>query len=47
MSLRIALSLLLATTLASHAADAPKWKKLNPQTPAGFTLKTIEPGYRS
>lgn len=25
-----------------HAAESPKWKKLNPQTPTGFTLKTLE-----
>ena len=24
------------------AAKSPKWKKLNPQTPEGFTLKTVE-----
>ncbi|MFN0079139.1 MAG: alpha/beta hydrolase fold domain-containing protein [Prosthecobacter sp.] len=42
MSPRLALSLLFLTTLASHAADAPKWKKLNSQTPSGFTLKTLE-----
>lgn len=23
-------------------SEGPKWKKLNPQTPAGFTLKTLE-----
>lgn len=38
---------LFAFALAgAHAADskpaAPKWKKLMPQTPAGFTLKTLE-----
>ncbi|MFZ2280650.1 MAG: alpha/beta hydrolase [Prosthecobacter sp.] len=48
-SLCLALSLALS---ALHAADpkpaakaganGPKWKKLTPQTPAGFTLKTIE-----
>ena len=27
---------------ATPAADAPKWKKLIPQTPSGFTLKTLE-----
>ena len=26
----------------STANEGPKWKKLNPQTPAGFTLKTLE-----
>ena len=37
------LALFLALAFSIHAADAPpKWKKLNPQTPAGFTLKTIE-----
>lgn len=24
------------------ASEGPKWQKLNPQTPAGFTLKTLE-----
>lgn len=43
MSFRHALCLLLAATIiTSHAADAPKWKKLIPQTPSGFTLKTLE-----
>ncbi len=42
MSLRLILSLLVASSIAAVAADAPKWKKLNPQTPAGFTLKTLE-----
>jgi acetyl esterase/lipase len=44
MSLRLALCLLSSciATLATLAADAPKWKKLIPQTPAGFTLKTLE-----
>jgi acetyl esterase/lipase len=36
----------LSVAIGAHAADAkataPKWKKLNPQTPAGFTLKTLE-----
>lgn len=41
MSLRLVFSLLVAATLFSHAADAPKWKALKPQTPAGFTLKTL------
>lgn len=41
MSLRLVFSLLVAATLLSHAADAPKWKALKPQTPAGFTLKTL------
>jgi len=37
------LALFLALAFSIHAADAPpKWKKLNPQTPAGFTLKTLE-----
>lgn len=27
---------------ANANANGPKWKKLTPQTPAGFTLKTIE-----
>lgn len=35
-------ALFLAVVVHSHAADAPKWKKLIPQTPAGFTLKTLE-----
>jgi len=35
-------ALFLAAVVHSHAADAPKWKKLTPQTPAGFTLKTLE-----
>lgn len=36
---------LLAFTGVLHAQStppAPKWKKLTPQTPAGFTLRTIE-----
>jgi len=50
---RFSLCLALSLALGSlHAADpkpaakaganGPKWKKLTPQTPAGFTLKTIE-----
>lgn len=35
-------ALFLAAVVHSHAADAPKWKKLTPQTPAGFTLRTLE-----
>lgn len=36
------LTALFATTVASAvAATPPKWQKLNPQTPAGFTLKTL------
>lgn len=35
-------ALFLAAVVHSHAADAPKWKKLTPQTPAGFKLKTLE-----
>lgn len=53
MPFRFSLCLALSLTLSAlHAADpkpaakaganGPKWKKLTPQTPAGFTLKTIE-----
>jgi acetyl esterase/lipase len=53
MHFRLFLCLALATALSSlHAADptpagkpkadGPKWKALKPQTPAGFTLKTLE-----
>ena len=42
MSLRLALCLLLTSSVVTIAADAPKWKSLKPQTPAGFTLKTLE-----
>jgi len=42
MSLRHVLCLLAVTISTSHAADVPKWKKLIPQTPSGFTLKTLE-----
>ena len=53
MHFRFSLCLALFLTLSAlHAADpkpaakasanGPKWKKLTPQTPAGFTLKTIE-----
>ncbi len=53
MHFRFSLCLALSLTLSAlHAADpkpaakasanGPKWKKLTPQTPAGFTLKTIE-----
>lgn len=31
----------LLASLSVSAADAPKWKALKPQTPAGFTLKTL------
>jgi acetyl esterase/lipase len=52
MIIRSLLCLLFGITLSSvHAAESkpaaksasttPKWKKLNPQTPAGFTLKTL------
>ncbi len=36
------LSSILCLPAISHAADVPKWKKLYPQTPSGFTLKTLE-----
>ncbi len=42
MSLRLALRLLLTSSVVTIAADAPKWKSLKPQTPTGFTLKTLE-----
>ncbi len=53
MHFRLFLCLALATALSPlHAADpapaakpnanGPKWKALKPQTPAGFTLKTLE-----
>ncbi len=53
MHFRFSLCLALCFGLSSlHAADAkpaaktkasgPKWKKLTPQTPSGFTLKTLE-----
>ncbi|GAA5147927.1 hypothetical protein GCM10023213_43340 [Prosthecobacter algae] len=29
-------------TAKKPALEGPKWQKLNPQTPAGFTLKTLE-----
>jgi acetyl esterase/lipase len=52
MIIRSLLCLLFGITLSSvlaaeskpaakSASTAPKWKKLNPQTPAGFTLKTL------
>lgn len=31
-----------AAAKAPVSKNGPKWKKLNPQTPAGFTLKTLE-----
>lgn len=39
--LRLVLGLLVTTSITTAAADAPKWKALKPQTPAGFTLKTL------
>ena len=45
MHLHILLTLaLIAGWSSASGAEAPKWKKLNPQTPAGFTLKTLEIG---
>lgn len=35
------ISSLLLAAVSLSAADAPKWKALKPQTPAGFTLKTL------
>lgn len=32
----------IVALISATGAEAPKWKKLNPQTPAGFTLKTLE-----
>ncbi len=42
MYFRSILCLFLASGFIMHAAESPKWKKLNPQTPTGFTLKTLE-----
>lgn len=45
LALSFALSALHAADpkpAAKDSANGPKWKKLTPQTPAGFTLKTIE-----
>ncbi len=36
------LTLALAFTLPAFSADKPKWQKVAPQTPAGFTLRTLE-----
>lgn len=45
LALSFALSALQAADskpAAKPSADGPKWKALKPQTPAGFTLKTLE-----